>query len=463
MASSTTALVDMTSRESMDRTLGRIFAQGFYPGYSAEDSVNKEMTFSRTVVNNVSTNLLEFKKYDVYAPYYRHMVVFLFDSLMYQLANNKLDYKVQFVDANTNVIVDLSIRDAVTLLNYCMYRKFGIDPIVLKAKFLPSIYVVDSAYRMVQPLGLEIPTHFHFNEYNYRIDSVIKSDEMLKVIPWSNGRKFSSGETFAQFLGDQFDVMVQHLREVNTEMHLTHQWCMWWFYKFLLARETVRLREDGIPYFTWIEATEGVAQLLAAYDALGSNGVAYDSLCENLMSKILPIEYSDKLEKYAQALYDNTPKYDQLKNLFIEWTSHDLTYLDTDRTPIAFLNNIPITIMTARVDCSSETEITDIGSGVTVAAHEQSPYNIGNEFDQGPTLSNEVPHEESPMNLCTDQLVINDIKTTTAMETEFYEKFGLVHMTSDVTDTGTSGLEILACINRQANDVTLVDATIPSE
>lgn len=67
------------------------------------------------------------------------------------------------------------------------------------------------------------------------------------------------------------------------------------------------------------------------------------------------------------------------------------------------------------------------------------------------------------MNLCTDQLVINDIKTTTAMETEFYEKFGLVHMTSDVTDTGTSGLEILACINRQANDVTLVDATIPSE
>ena len=463
MASSTTVLTDMTSKESMDRTLSRIYAEGFYPGYSAEDSVNKETTFSRTVMNNVSTNLLEFKKYDVYAPYYRHMVVFLFDSLMYQLANHKLDYKVQFVDENTNVIVDLSVSDAVTLLNYCMYRKFGIDPVKLKATFLPSIYVVDSAYRMVQPLGLEIPTHFHYNGYNYQISSVIKSDEMIKAIPWSNGRKFTSAETFVQFLGTQFEVMVQHIREVNTEMHLTHQWCMWWFYKFLLARETVKLREDGIAYFTWIEATEGVAQLLAAYDALGSNGAAYDKLCETLIGKILPIEYSSNLEKYSQAIYDNTKLYDQLKSMFIEWTSHDLTYLDTDRTPITFLNNLPISIMTAKAECNLETEITDIGSGVTVTAHDQAPYNLGDEFSQGPTLSNEVPHEESPRNLCTDQLVIQDIKTTGGLETEFYEKFNLVRMTSDVVDSGVNGLEILACVNRQANDVTLVDATIPSE
>lgn len=392
-------LVNKGSKEEMDTILYRVHGEGYYPNYSLPDSIDKEVQFGKTVTNTLPTRLLEFQKYTINTQYLRHLTVFLFDSLMYQYSLGNLQYKITFKDDQTSLPVTLTAGDALILMHYLVYKKDDITPV-----YLPELHPVDSAYKKERLDKKDIPVDFWWMGYKYRLDTLVDVKGILDEIPWINEKFYDAGD-FIRALGYQFDKMVGHLRDVATRPLLIYQWAMWYFYQHILARETVSLKVSNKTYAQWFAQNEVASTLIDAYEELPEKRLRYQNLGQVLLRKILPIEKSNTLLPYAGAIYDNTLFYQQIKQLFTDWTSHDLTYLDTDRTEVTYLNLYPIGIMTSDGSDNSDVQINEIGLDVVSDEHVVLPIDLRDEDSTKPTL-NEVTHTETSYHDDTTSIVV---------------------------------------------------------
>lgn len=462
-----TPLLDRIAKESMDGILNRVFKEGYYPQYSIDNSVKKEDRFGKTLVNTVPTRLLEFQKYIINTQYLKMMSVFLFDSLMYQYSQNNLQYRLVFKDNNTNIPMNLSIEDSLVLLHYVLYRRYEVEP-----EYLPEKYPADTAYKKDRPRPDQLPTHFFFNKYNYQIKTLIEDDKILSDIPWSNDR-FNQVEDFIQILGLQFNALIKHTRDVATAPYLTYQWAMWYYYKFLFVNETVTLQTEKIPYTTWLSTTPGISDLISAYDSLPNRRVFYDDLMDNLIRLILPIEFSPIFLQYAGAIYDDTAFYDQLKQLFSDWTSHDLTYLDTDRAVVTYLDFMPTSVMTSAESNSVITDFTDLGVEVITDTIEVLIADLRDEDSVKPTL-NDVQHSEESERDETTSIILKKALLEESSDQCFYDRQDcIVTESTESTTTQSHDHVIQSSINEIDTEqycqpvwvagTGLIGATIPGE
>lgn len=365
-SNSSVRLADLDHYETMDHILARIHEEGYYPSYSLQDSEDMETTFGKSIVNNVPTRLLELLKYVIHTPYARLLAGFCFDTLMYHLYLGHLDYRIGFNDRNTGLLVSLKAKDAIIFLSYCMYRIFGPDDSTLARApiCIPKYVELNKAYLDFRPADNTLPKHYWWNGFKYNIDTIIKDTQILDEIPWMRNTVYRSAEQFALAIGKQYRARIKHARELYMEMHPAHQWAMCYFYNHILVHGRYTLYpEDCITYETWINETEGVKALIEAYDALIDYRDHYDQLSELLFAKLVPIEVSPDLAAFVGAIYDNTEYYTQFKQLFQEWTGHYLTYLDTERERLTYLEMQPT------VACTGEhldTVITQINTpGIT--------------------------------------------------------------------------------------------------
>lgn len=367
-ANSVTALVDMSSKESMDLILSRVHAEGYYKKYSIENSAEMEYQFGRTTVNGVPARLLELLKYTMHTPYLRHMTEFIHDTLVYQWQLGCLQYRLEFVHEETGLEIDIDVDTAMILLHYALYRRFGITP-----AYIPRYAAIHKAYKMTQPRPEELPTHFHFNGYNYQISTIIKDVEILKDIPWMNWKRFTTVSAFVDALSKQFKVMLRHLRDVNLERHLTFQWAMWYYYQFITVQQKVELRKEDVKYDVWMGSVEGISDIISTFDAHPKSKEVWDDFADMLISRLLPIEESEDMLQYAGAWVDNTKYYTKLKQLFQEWTSHDLTYLDTERANVTYIDMMPVSTTTSGENFEFNTEITSTSPDQSTHLEESSP------------------------------------------------------------------------------------------
>lgn len=426
MASSVTAmnLIDTSAMETMDRTLSRIYAEGYYPDYSIDNSVEMEKKFAKTTSSIVSTRLLEFQKYTVHTPYLRHLTVFLFDSLMYQFAYGKLLYNVVYLEPATAIPIDLSMRDAIMLLHYSVYKQYGITP-----SYLPRLCPVDTAFLMNKPSRDQLPTHYYTNDYKYRLDTILSVDDVLNDITWSFSQKFYSSTQFITLLGRQFAAIVKHVRNAYLESHLTHQRAMAFLYEHLVARETLSINSTDIKYSQWIDQNELVGEIVNTIDQSVDSKNVWSDFATNLISALLPIEKSSDMANFAGALYDNTKYYTQMKNLFIDWTSHDLTYLDTDRAVVQYLDLQPVSVTTGGETVDSEREIVNSASDMETYLSESNITKVTDEEGTRPVYVESYQSEtdtESVAGLfsCT----LNAVDMRIASETVQYDDVDMIDM-----------------------------------
>ena len=363
-SNSSVRLTDLEHFESMDHILARVHEEGYYPPYSLKDSTETEETFGKSIVNTVPTRLLELLKYVIHTPYARLLASFCFDTLMYQLYLGHLDYRIGFNDKNTGLIVNLKAKDAIILMSYCMYRTSGpVEPALARPPLCVPKYVeINKAYLDLRPRDNDLPKYYWWNRFKYNIDTIIKDIQILDEVPWMSNTVFKSAEQFTIALGKQYKARIKHARELYMEMHPAHQWAMCFFYDHITAKGRYTLYdEECILYDDWIAETEGVRQLLDAYDSLIDYRDYYDQLSETLLAKLIPIEVSKDLSAFVGAVYDNTEYYTQFKKLFQEWTGHYLTYLDTERAKLMYLELQPTVVCTGSHTDNSETQITKPG------------------------------------------------------------------------------------------------------
>ncbi len=405
-ANSSIGLVDLNKQESMDHILARVHEEGYYPKYGYQDSLDMQERFGKTITNNVPTRLLELVKYVIHTPYARIMAAFCFDTLMYQCYLGHLSYKIAFEDPNTGVIVNLKASDAIALLNFCMYRIFNPDEVsIAKAPIcLPQFVDVHRAYLTLRPRDNDLPKTYYWNKFKYNIDTIIKNLKVLDEIPWLGNKIFYTAETFVKAIGKQYRVRVKHMRELFMEMHPAHQWAMCFYYQHLEVHSRLQLREKCIRYDEWIASTEGVSSLISAYDELIDYRDYYDQLSTILMAKLLPIEASEDLAAYVGAIFDSTEYYVQLKRLFQDWTGHYLTYLDTERDNLTYLELQPTTVCTGEHGYVANTQINVPGATcvetymveeeeIDLKTYESIPYLISITHEETTTTSHDVSVE----------------------------------------------------------------------
>lgn len=420
-------LVNKNAKESMDDILHRVFREGYYPEYSVDDSVVMEAQFAKTVTHTIPTRLMEFQKYIINTQYLRHLTVFIFDSLMYQYSNGNLNYRIAFKDENTNLPVNLSVSEALILMHYLVYKKHGITP-----DFLPESCPVDSAYLKDRPAKADLPKYFWFNKTRYHMDTLVQVTNILNEVAWINERFTDAGD-FIRALGIQFDTMVQHIRSAATEPLLIYQWAMWYFYKYILAQEDVPLHVNNKTYTSWFAEHEAAARLIDAYEELPEKGVYYEQLGKVLLRQVLPIEESDLLVQYAGAIYDNTAFYEQIKQLFTDWTSHDLTYLDTDRSDVTYLNLMPTSVMTGHHVDNSDVEITQAGLECISTEKVMLHANLKDEYSTKPTLVNVEQSEIMISDQTITVEVTGEMQLAESSDISFYDNQQCIKIESSET------------------------------
>ena len=325
--------VDTVSVESMDTILNRLHQEGIYPKYSYVDSIEKETRFGRTQLNEIQTQLLELKKYTINTSHLSYLIEFIYDTLLYQLSLNNLNYSVTFKDTNTALPVDLSVADAVIFIHYLVYKKYGIEP-----THLPEYARVRTPYKNKRPNKSELPKTHWFNNYDYIYDGCLNTDKILSDIPWMNDKNYISATDFIKDVGNQFNILKMHTQECYDSSDALYQFMLTRYYKYLTVDKFIDFNiSHCTTYNEWFGLHPDIKNLVSAYGNLPQSSLYIEEFTGTLLRKILPIEVSDTLVSFVGSIYDDTHFYEKLKSLFVYLTSHDLEYLDTERESVTYL------------------------------------------------------------------------------------------------------------------------------
>jgi len=343
--------------ETMDNILFRVHHEGLYPEYSVDNSYEREKLFGRTEINELQTQLLELKKYTINTEFMLLMTEFLYDSLLYQASLQNYQAVIQFKDTNTGILIKMKANDIILLIHYLMNITDKTKPTKI-----PKLAYVRIPYKNIKPdINKDLPQYQNFNKWDYLLKGILDTKKIVDDIPFSN-EVYKSSEAFIKMLGEQFGVLIKYTEYTQLSAHLLFQWMIYWYYKNLVVTGFIPFELTHYDiYDQWIGSIENLNVLLDSYSNLSNNEYFYQDLAAELLRKLLPIEHSEILKEYCGAVYDDTPFYDKLKSLFVYLTSQDLTYLDTSRTQVTYLNMMPISVYTQSGIDKFYNYMTDIG------------------------------------------------------------------------------------------------------
>lgn len=317
--------------ESMQKILYRIQSEGYYPNLSPEIIDSTEERFGETELNIVPTRLLEIKKHVIYKPYEQLLVRFLFDSFLYVLSQNRLNYRLRFTDPNINVVIDISLEEAIALFQYAHHKEFGME-----IEEIPVSYFLHTPYKPIKPTNDELPKHYVFEGSQYLMSSIVDVKGVVQDIYFDNST-YSSTEEFQEVLSRQFKALIKHVESLRTSGNLLYHKAFNYLYKNFLVQDQIDLDlVDSPNYSTWIASNEQIKNLVSAYNDLPDSRSYWAMLCDQLVDRLIPTD-NDLFRDYTSFNQDKTALYSGLKKLFIQLCSYRLTFLETDRDKMTFI------------------------------------------------------------------------------------------------------------------------------
>ena len=329
-----------TITESMHQILERIHDEGYYPNLSIADSTKKEELFGLSKTNILPTRLMELQKAIMYNPYERLMIRFLLDTFMYNLKNNKLNYKIKYVDKNVNLKMELTVQQVIVLWHYTHYKALG-----LEITEPPTIAYVANVYKPVRPTLDSLPKTITVEGITHQIHTLVDVETLLMDIPFGNA-KFKTFSSFQQMCSKQLDVLVKHINDLRINGNLLYHTAMNLLYKSFMINQNLNITlMSASQYSGFINNNEKIKELLDKYLALNIDEDPYRLLSNYLFDLLFPTD-NDYFSKYTAYSKDYTKIYSGLKKLFIQLCSYRLTFLETDRSSITFITPPPMVLAT---------------------------------------------------------------------------------------------------------------------
>lgn len=462
--------IDTNAVDTMDSTLRRLYMEDEYPKYSLDNSALMSTRFSRTTQNVLPTRLLEFRKYALDTSYRNYACEFIFDTLYYRVANDKLNYLITFKDVNTAIQCTLHVKEAMALMHYLCYKRFmftqidevpeGIDPSILEKApekavptYLPTLAKVRIPYLLYKPDKENLTLTYPFNKFLYRMDTIVDVEEALKDIPWDDSI-YTSPRAFVLSIEKQFEALKKHTDSLNLSSSLLYQRAFTAFYKRLVCDEFIPI--DLIPGYTtyqeWLASNKNVKELLELYERLNPFDELHTNLLDTIIGKILPVEYASTLSSYLGMALDDTEVYDAFKRLFIEWTSYDLTYLDTDRSLAESIRLMPTSIETTYGTDNDEIQFVTENLGIVSDSIDKDTTFIDDKNTNGVYIDGTDLTEESRVVIdsATNQVSLTPFKEHDILDFSFSN---LEARVDELTEVGTSPIQMgIPSITISTND-----------
>lgn len=366
---------DFSEFESMETVVHRMYASDIEIDASLKHITTTSDLMSLSRVNYLPTKLLEFKKFIIDARFLNFLIRFLFQTMCYKWSENRLTYRVVHRDNETNTTLDLSIGEAIALLNYAHQKSLGQDPI-----YIPTEITFTDPYREVKPdLSKDFITPI--TSERYPIVSLVDIDTMLSEIIWGS-ETFAYSQEFDVYAISQFKTAMKHIGAVDSSADMRYHDCMEFLYRYRLTvfetRKVAFTKYDRYEQF--ISTNESLTQMIDLIDSAPDTEFRYMVLFENLLRSLIPLDHVD-LKRFFGSSRDDTKYYRKMTALFTDMNSYNVTFLDTDRDTLEYIFSNPLVISTAG---SSEYNCTTLPYGATISKYTPSEIVCDDTIKLGP-------------------------------------------------------------------------------
>lgn len=341
--------VDLERFETTYSLLSRLYNNGFDNQNSIDYRESVQQKLSLTQNNIAKTKFVELKKYIIDNKYENILFGFLLDNLIERVAENKLNFTIDYYNQQTNVLLeDIHIKDMILLYYYAVIRASNRHPTVVPSKYLASMSYVHKQ----EPT--DYPVSFPYNGHTRYIRNYIDLDNMINQIPFYD-HEITEFETFVEVLAQQFPHLIEHIRYTrnagSTMVHLS----MEELYKYLIPARVVDLNLS--PHETmsgWLAGKENIQSLVTSLENTSDPIAQFDQLCRDILPNMIPVGH-EKFFDYISIDSNNYELYERLKNLFVQLCSYNITFLDTSRESYSY-----IFLPSYTVDISSDHQQSDL-------------------------------------------------------------------------------------------------------
>jgi hypothetical protein len=276
--------------------------------------------------NILQTKFLELQKDPIFITHLELLGEFILDTIIYKYSHGKIQYKFTFNDPLTDIRLELSIDELLTFAHYAIHKSFNSHPVTL-----PKTYVTRIPYHGQKPDLINLPETINIKNVLFKIKNELELDTIVNSIYW-NDDVIKTHEQFGELIGRQFNAMMTHIYSVQTTSSTSYQMSIATLYNELIAQEVIQLNlSNTTNYVDWFKLNENLYNVYTAYDELADNAVM---LWNNLVDRILDTLYPANINQYLQFaghIEESNVIYEGLKNLLIQLSSINVTYLDTTR------------------------------------------------------------------------------------------------------------------------------------
>jgi hypothetical protein len=277
--------------------------------------------------NVLQTKYLELKKDPIFTSFLGLLGEFLLDTVMYKYATNKLVYDIPIKDPLTITKLQLSIPDLIIFLHYAVNKAVGETPV-----YIPNKYITRIPYKSVKPDLSELPEKINIHDVFFKIKNEVDIEQILNDIVWNND-VITSHEELGTLLSKQFDTIVKHITSIQLSASTSYILSMATLYDQLVAHEIYQLDLTNLTtYEAWFNSSEELSSIYTAYKDLGVYSKdQWDKLANHLLDSLLPSNLTSFLQ-YSGYIIEPDRLYEGLKELLIQLSSINVTYLDTSRS-----------------------------------------------------------------------------------------------------------------------------------
>ncbi len=338
-----------------------------------------ERAVAKTDQNVLQTKFLEIRPLPVDRKYAGMLHNFIIDTLMSMVKHSKYAPKIEFVDTFSGVKLKMTVQQSLLLMYWASNRSVRELPIQTPRKYSPR-----ASYRHDFNKAT-FPKTFTYHEHTYPLRSIVNLPVFLDNIDYPQ-YTLVYPEDLSNTIARLFQSLVAQIVEMRkTSDNITLQG-QWWVFNHTTENQPYTISVTTHErYIDWIDDPQNdkIKELITYYESRSEElqRTYYGKLATTIIEQLVP-----KTQSLLPFLQDVTTDefYARLKKLFVQLTSYNVLFLDTERI-IERRLFLPKTVFELIASKKTDFGLLEIGVDFTGSfrAVTENALDVGNDFKLG--------------------------------------------------------------------------------
>lgn len=308
-----------------------------------------------TTINIFPTKFLEIRSLSRNKRFADRFERFMMETMLYMISNNQYNCDVQFVEPLTGQLVTLTAKEAVVLWNYTVTKSYGLDLDIIPNQCSVSIVFNKDT--------VDIPKQFNYDGWLYYFRTYVDTTKFTQRDPYINIK------TPDQFTTLVCSLFTTHLNQW-IQAYITNSFMERWACTLLTHMTTVRKKismnlTDDTTYTKWFKNNyELYNSVVKKIDDSVEPKTAYRDISEAILGALVPT--NEFMKQYGNFGL-SSKGYERIRQLLIELTSYNITYLDSSSNRTLYLESCDSTVKLVEADFHDNLGMAvDAGSGLVL-------------------------------------------------------------------------------------------------